>query len=76
MPIRSVTAVEDGSTARRASVQAWRRARAWASNFRPSVDRLVPARDLVNSRAPTAASSTLTRAETVDCVICSRSAVR
>ena len=76
MPILWVSAAGDGSTARRASAQAWRSARAWGSNFNPSVDRSVPARDRTNNRAPVACSSACTRADTVDCVICSRSAVR
>ena len=77
MPIRRVSAaVPEAATARRASLQPWRRLRAWTSNFSPSVERSVPARDRVNSRAPTEASSACTRAEIVDWVTCNRSAVR
>ena len=63
-------------TARCASVHAWRILRACCSNFSPSVVRFVPARERVKSRAPTLSSSATTRAEMVDCVTFSRSAVR
>ncbi len=74
MPMRSVTAANPlGLTARRASAMAWRRLRAWGSNFSPSVVSWVPARERRKSLASSAVSSAWTRADTVDCVRPSRS---
>ena len=77
MPIRRVNAASPvGVTARRASFIAWCRARAWGANFNPSVVSNAPARDRVNSAAPSDTSNPAMRADTVDWVMPILSAVR